>query len=73
MLHVTSAGWAATLGLVAGPFALDFFTSRPGHAHTVGFREAALASIFFVSVAVGFGIAFGLIAGWDHRAEDFAG
>ncbi len=47
--------------------------SRPGHAHGVRFREAALASAFFVGVAVGFGIAFGLIAGWDHGTEYFAG
>jgi len=73
MLDVTIAGWAATIGLIAGLFAVDFFASRPGHAHTVGFREAAIASIFFVSVAIGFGIAFGLIAGWDHGAEYFAG
>jgi TerC family integral membrane protein len=73
MLDITIAGWAATIGLIAGLFAVDFFASRPGHAHTVGFREAAIASIFFVSVAIGFGIAFGLIAGWDHGAEYFAG
>src|SRR4029078_5126435 len=54
-------------------FALDLFVSRPGHAHTVGFREAALASVFYVSVAIAFGVAFGLIAGWDFGAEYFAG
>jgi tellurite resistance protein TerC len=70
---VTFAGWAATIGLIVGLFALDFFTSRRGHAHAVGFREAAVASIFFVGVAVGFGIVFGLIAGWDRGAEYFAG
>jgi tellurite resistance protein TerC len=73
MLDVTIAGWAATIGLIAGLFALDFFASRPGRAHVVGFREAALTSTFFVGVAIGFGIVFGLIAGWDHGAEYFAG
>jgi tellurite resistance protein TerC len=73
MLDVTIAGWAATIGLIAGLFALDFFMSRPGHAHVVGFREAAFASIFFVSVALGFGIVFALIAGWDHGTQYFAG
>ena len=47
--------------------------SRPGHAHTVGFREAALASVFYVSVAIAFGIVFGFIAGWDFGAQYFAG
>src|ERR671939_501412 len=73
MLEVTIAGWAATIGLIAGLFALDFHSSRPGRAHAVGFREAAVASILFVTVAIGFGVAFGVIAGWDHGAEYFAG
>jgi tellurite resistance protein TerC len=72
-LEVTTAGWAATIGLIAGLFAVDFFASRPGRAHAVGFREAAVSSIFFVGVAIGFGIVFGLVAGWDYGAEYFAG
>jgi TerC family integral membrane protein len=73
MLDVTFAGWAATIGLIAGLFALDFFASRPSRAHAVGFREAAVQSIFFVGVAIGFGVVFGVIAGWDSGAEYFAG
>jgi tellurite resistance protein TerC len=73
VLDVTFAGWAATIGLIAILFALDLFVSRPGHAHTVGFREAAIASVFYVSVAIAFGVVFGLIAGWDFGAEYFAG
>ena len=46
MLDVTLAGWAATIGLIVVLFAIDLFVSRPGHAHTVGFREAAIASAF---------------------------
>src|SRR4051794_22832601 len=73
MLDVTVAGWAATIGLIAVLFVIDLFVSRPGHAHTVGFREAALASAFYVGIAIAFGIAFGMIAGWDFGAEYFAG
>src|SRR3954466_14810690 len=73
MLDVTFAGWAATIGVIAGLFALDFFASRPSRAHAVGFREAAVQSIFFVSVAIGSGVVFGLIAGWEFGAEYFAG
>src|SRR5690349_24042967 len=73
MLDVSAAGWAATIGLIAILFAIDLFVSRPGHAHAVGFREAGLASAFYVSVAIAFGIAFGLIAGWDFGAQYFAG
>src|SRR4051812_38850430 len=73
MLDVTFAGWAATIGLIAGLFVLDLFVSRPGHAHVVGFREAVLASLFYVGVALAFGVVFGLIAGWEFGAEYFAG
>jgi tellurite resistance protein TerC len=73
MLDVSFAGWAATLGLIAALFLLDLFVARPGHAHTVGFREAVSGSVFYVAVAVVFGVAFGLIAGWDYGAEYFAG
>jgi tellurite resistance protein TerC len=73
VLDVTLAGWSGTIGLIAALFALDLFVSRPGHAHAVSFREAALASIFYVGVAIAFGVVFGVIAGWDFGAEYFAG
>jgi len=73
MLHVTFAGWAATIGLIAVLFAIDLFMTRPGHQHAVGFREAVLASIFYVGIALAFGVAFGLIAGWEFGGEYFAG
>jgi hypothetical protein len=73
MLHVSLLAWVATIGAIAALFALDLFVSRPGHAHTVGFREAVLASVFYVAVAIAFGVAFGAIAGWDHGTEYFAG
>ena len=73
MLDVTFAGWAATIGPIAALFLLDLFVTRPGHAHAVGFREAVLASLFYVGVAIAFGVVFGLIAGWDSGAEYFAG
>jgi hypothetical protein len=68
VLDVTFAGWAATIGLIALLFALDLFVSRPGHAHTVGFREAVVASVFYVSVALAFGVVFGLVAGTSARS-----
>ena len=53
-LDVTFVGWAATLGLIAGLFVLDLSVSRPGHEHVVGFREAVVASLFYIAVAIGF-------------------
>src|SRR3954453_17109167 len=73
MLGVTGAGWAAPIGLVAVLFVIALFVSRRGHAHAVGFREAAFGSAFYVAIAIAFGVAFGLIAAWDFGAQYFAG
>src|SRR3954454_14935813 len=73
MLDVTFAGWAATIGAIVVLFVVDLFVSRPGHAHAVGFREAGVASVSYVGAAVAFGVAFGLIAGWDYGGQYFAG
>src|SRR3954453_13626090 len=73
MLEVSFAGWAATIGAIVVLFVVDLFVSRPGHAHAVGFREAVIASVFYVSAAVAFGVVFGLIAGWDYGGQYFAG
>ena len=55
MLEVTFAGWAATVGLVVVLLAIDLTLAvlRPHH---VGFREAALWSVFYIAVAIGFGV-----------------
>jgi tellurite resistance protein TerC len=60
------------LALVVGLFAIDLFLSgrRP---HAVEFREAVGWSVFYVAVALGFGVAFGMLAGWRYGAEYFAG
>src|SRR4051794_12973570 len=73
MLHVSPAGWAVTIGLIAALFVADLFLTRPGHQHVVGFREAVLTSIFYVGVALAFGVAFGAVAGWRFGGEYFAG
>ena len=72
MLEVTFAGWAATVGLVVVLLAIDLTLAvlRPHH---VGFREAALWSVFYIAVAIGFGVVFGSIAGWESGGEYFAG
>jgi tellurite resistance protein TerC len=72
MLDVSAAGWAVTLGLIGGLLAFDIgFSARRPHA--VGFREAAAWSVFYVAVAVIFGVVFGTIAGWGFGAQYFAG
>ncbi len=72
MLELTAAGWGATLGAVALLFVLDLSVSgrRP---HAVGLREAAGWSVFYITVALLFGVVFGFVAGWGFGAQYFAG
>jgi TerC family integral membrane protein len=72
MLDVTTTAWLLTVGLVVLLLAVDlgFAALRP---HEVGFVEAAVWTVFYTVVAVLFGVAFGLIAGWDFGGEYFAG
>jgi tellurite resistance protein TerC len=72
MLSVTVAGWAITLALLGALFAWDLVRSarRP---HAVTLREALLWSLFYIGVALLFGVVFGLLAGWGLAAQYFAG
>jgi tellurite resistance protein TerC len=72
VLEITTTGWAVTIGLVVVLLAVDFAlaAARP---HEVGFREATAWSVFYIAIAIGWGIAFGTIAGWDFGGEYFAG
>ena len=72
MLDVTTTGWAVTIGLVLVLLAIELALAiaRP---HEVGFREATISSIFYVAVAIAFGVVFGSIAGWDFGGQYFAG
>jgi tellurite resistance protein TerC len=72
VLEVTAAGWAATIGLIGALFFFDLYVSgrRP---HAVGFREATLWSVFYIGIALAFGVVFGIVAGWDFGGQYFAG
>nr|WP_296073821.1 TerC/Alx family metal homeostasis membrane protein [uncultured Actinoplanes sp.] len=72
MLEVTALGWTLTIGVVVALLALDLTLGvlRP---HAVGFREAAAWSVFYIAVAIAFGVVFGSVAGWDFGAQYFAG
>ena len=72
MLDVTTTAWLVTIGLIAALFIVDLGQAilRP---HEVKFREAAIASIFYIAVAITFGIVFGFVAGWEWGGEYFAG
>lgn len=72
MLDATPTAWALTIGLVLVLLAIDL-TLAVRRPHAVGFREAVGWSVFYIAVAVAFGIVLGSIAGWSHGGEYFAG
>ena len=63
--------WATVLGVIAALLALDLltFSRKP---HDVGFREAAWWSIFYVAVAILFGVWVWFDAGALYSTEYFA-
>ncbi len=71
-MEITALGWGVTIGLIVVLFVLDLVlgTVRP---HAVGFREATLWSVFYIVVALGFGLVIVNQAGWQYGAEYFAG
>jgi tellurite resistance protein TerC len=72
MLEVTALGWTLTIAVIVALLALDLTLGvlRP---HTVGFREATAWSVFYIAVALAFGVVFAGVAGWDYGTEYFAG
>jgi tellurite resistance protein TerC len=72
LFEISTLTWVVTVGLVLALLALDLALGwlRP---HRVGFREAALWSVFYVAVAVGFGVWFLVAYGSDAGTQFFAG
>jgi tellurite resistance protein TerC len=72
MLEVGTLGWAVMIGLIVALLAVDLVLAmlRP---HAVGFREAAAWSLFYIAVAMAFGVVFQSQAGGQYGAEYFAG
>lgn len=71
-MQVTAATWGITLALIAGLLAVDWLLLGR-RSHAVRFAEAVRWSLFYIAVAVLFGVVFGLIAGWDLGTQYFAG
>jgi tellurite resistance protein TerC len=70
-LEIAGVTWAVTIGLVVGLLVLDLglAAARP---HRVGFKEAVAWSVFYIAVAVMFGVWFTLAYGGESGAEYFA-
>ncbi|RZQ63046.1 TerC family protein [Amycolatopsis suaedae] len=72
MLDISVLTWVVTVGLVIALLAVDLILAavRP---HRVGFGEATAWSVFYIVVAVAFGVWFMLQYGGEFGTEYFAG
>jgi tellurite resistance protein TerC len=72
VLEITGLTWAVTIGLILLLLAVDLVLAavRP---HRVGFKEATAWSVFYILVAIGFGVWFASAHGGEFGAEYFAG
>ena len=72
MLEVTALGWGLTIGAILALLALDLIlgTVRP---HAVGFKEAVAWSVFYIAVAVAFGLVLTAQSGSEFGTQYFAG
>ncbi len=72
MLEISGVTWAVTIALIVGLLALDLVLAsvRP---HRVGFREATAWSVFYIAVAIAFGVWFAWAYGGDSGTQYFAG
>ncbi|HEY0532816.1 MAG TPA: TerC/Alx family metal homeostasis membrane protein [Actinoplanes sp.] len=71
-MEVTALGWTLTIAVIVALLALDLTLGvlRP---HAVGFREAAIWSVFYIGVAVAFGFVLAHVSGWEIGTQYFAG
>jgi tellurite resistance protein TerC len=71
-LEVSLPIWIVTIVVIVALLALDLAVAaiRP---HAVGFREAVAWSVFYVAVAIVFGLVFTAWAGGTYGTEYFAG
>lgn len=72
MLEISGVTWGVTIGVIIALLAVDLILAavRP---HRVGFREATAWSVFYILVAVGFGVWFTMAHGGDFGTQYFAG
>ena len=72
MLEISPLVWGVTIGVIIALLAVDLILAalRP---HKVGFREAMAWSVFYILVAIGFGVWFAMTYGGDFGTQYFAG
>ncbi|MEU6700616.1 TerC/Alx family metal homeostasis membrane protein [Pseudonocardia sp. NPDC046786] len=72
MLEISGLEWAITIGVIVGLLALDLLLAwwKP---HRVGFAEASAWSVFYIAIAIAFGVVFAMVHGWDFGTQYFTG
>ncbi len=71
-MHITPLVWIITILVTIAFFVYEFFAHvRTPHEPTV--RESARWSLFYIGLAVIFGIGVGVVSGWTYGGEYFAG
>jgi tellurite resistance protein TerC len=71
-VEISTLTWVVTVAIVLALFAVDL-TLGALRPHRVGFREATAWSLFYIGVAVAFGVWFGYAYGGELGTEYFAG
>lgn len=71
-MDVTPLIWIITIAVTIAFFVYEFFAHvRTPHEPTIG--ESARWSIFYISLALLFGVGIGVVSGWTYGGEYFAG
>ena len=71
-MQITPLIWIITIAVTIAFFVYEFFAHvRKPHEPTIG--ESARWSIFYISLALLFGVGIGFVSGWGYGGEYFAG
>ncbi|MTE22848.1 TerC family protein [Microbacterium sp. ZXX196] len=71
-MDVSPLTWAITIAVTIAFFVYEFFAHvRTPHEPTVG--ESARWSVFYIGLALLFGVGIGVVSGWGYGGEYFAG
>lgn len=72
MLDISPLTWGVTIGVIVALLAVDLILAalRP---HKVGFREATAWSVFYILIAIAFGVWFTMAYGGGAGTEYFTG
>lgn len=71
-MHVTPLVWIVTLAVTIALFVYEFLVHvRKPHAPSMG--ESARWSVFYIGLALLFGVGIGVVSGWTYGGEYLAG